>query len=147
MRLSAVATVGIVLVGVAGVTAWTHFDQAAKLRNGEFKRYATTVVSVVSASSAQHGGIAVLRWTDAADGQARDGGAFITSADFAAQRYKAGDSLQAWVHPGMSRPVLSEAKPDLQPDQSFTAIAAAICLAIGVALVGYAFKTGQFITD
>ncbi len=145
MKLSIVATVGLVLVGVAGALAWTHFDGAARLKAGKWTRLQASVVQVIEARGAQHGGIAVLRWTDT-DGKSQDGGAYVPVADFKAGRYKAGDSVQAWVHPGFSRPELSEAEPNLAPDQGFTGTAAIACLVLGLGLLGFAGATGRLLS-
>ncbi len=144
MKLSVVATVGLVLVGVAGVLAWTHFDQAAKLQAGKWTRVQTTVLQVIEARGAQHGGIAVLRWTDGA-GNTQDGGAYVPIDDFKAGRYKVGDAVAAWVHPGFSRPELAEAEPNLAPDQGFTGRAAIACLLLGLGLLGFAGATGRLL--
>lgn len=145
MRLGNLAIAGIVSLGVAGLMAYTHFDQAAKLRAGKWAQVAASVVSVVEARGAQHGGIAVLRW--AGDGGQQDGGALVPTADFAAGKYKPGDSVQAWVHPGFSRPVLSAAEPNLQPDQSFTGYAAVACGILGLALLALAARSGAILVD
>ncbi|MBM4345099.1 MAG: DUF3592 domain-containing protein [Deltaproteobacteria bacterium] len=143
MKLSLFATVGLVLVGVAGALAWTHFDQAAKLKAGKWVRVQATVLQVVEARSAQHGAIAVLRWaTD--DGRTNDGGAYVTGADFKAGRFKAGETVWAWVHPGFARPELGEAEPNLAPDQGFTGKAAVACLILGLALLAFTLATARF---
>ena len=112
MRIGNVAVAGVVVLGVAGLLAYTHFDQAKKLRAGTFQAYDMTVLSVVGAAGSQHGGLVVMRWTEQPAGEVREGGAYITLDDYKAQKYKPGDSVRAWAHPGMSRPVISAAMPN-----------------------------------
>jgi hypothetical protein len=143
MRVGVIATVGLVMLGLSAVLAWTHFDQGSRQRAGEWTRMDAQVDEVRLASRAPLSGLVTLSWDDGR-GARQAGVAWISREDFDAGRYKVGDRVAAWVHPGFPRPELSEVPPDHAPDQAFTSVAALVALVAGVGLIGFAVATGRF---
>ncbi len=141
------ATVGVVLVGVAGMLAYAHFDQAAKLAKGEFKQVDLTVQRTQHMSNKATSGLVLVRWQDPEDGSAKDGAALIASADVASGKYQPDQVIKGWVHPAMFRPEISETKPSYSDDQGFMGKAAVACLALGLGLLGWTLKSGAFLVD
>ena len=147
MKLGNLATVGVVLVGVAGMLTYAHFDQAGKLAKGQFKQVDLTVVHTQHESNKASTGLVFVRWQDPDDGSAKDSAALIASAEVTSGKYQPGQTVKGWVHPALFRPELSDAKPTYVADQGFMAKGAVACAALGLALIAWTLKMGWFVVE
>jgi len=145
VRLGWVATAGLVCVGLAGVLAWTHVDTARRLARGDYQRVDFTVVSAVRAPGDGRLGLLTVRFQDPDGGGQREGTALISAAEAKDGTYREGQAVQGWVHPGMERPVVADARPSHAASQSFTLAAAAVCATLGFGLLALAGAKGWIV--
>ncbi len=143
MKVSLWAIVAVILLGTSAMMAWTHSDQSARLQAGRWSQVLAVVTDLRLASRAPASGLATLRWSGPDGGEAT-GTAWVSREDFDAGRYKVGDAVRVWVHPGFERPVLGEAEPDHTADQTFTFRAALVALVAGIALLTWVVARGRF---